>query len=223
MPRFCKNCGHPIENGRCPVCSGGDEQPCVHQTAGTENVGIAFIGNLKGDFHALLASRDPFHIVPVSGYVALALLFLIRFCVSLFDVGLSYHLSVVLIWINIVGCLAVGVRGIAYLKFPAQKGIQLLIGCTSVLLGLTGALNLLSMLVNQSAPYNYLIPCFLLLMLGVGVAESDNHWRWFYFCGVAALALSLLISLFESLPFFQHLCLCYSALVLSRTLIKSTT
>ena len=219
MANFCKNCGRPLENGRCPVCDGPAQGQYMPPAA--SGSGAAFFAGLGSDLRALFASRDPFRIAPAVGFAVLALVYLLQAFFSLSDNGIPYHLYLVLSWLNLLSCIAVGVGAMNLVKGTATAGAALLTGCVSALMGLTGVLNLLGMLVQHYSPFNYLLPCLFLLVLGLGLTVKDSLFRMFCLGGAAALALILLIQTFTSLPFLPQLVLCWCALCCALAVVKS--
>ena len=220
MANFCKNCGRPLENGRCPVCDGPAEGQYAPPASSAS--GAAFFTGLGNDLQALFASRDPFRIAPAAGFAVLALVYLLQAFFSLPDSGIPYNLYLVFSWLNLFSCIAVGVGAVGLIKKgTAAAGAALLSGCVSALLGLTGVFNLLGVLVQHYFPFNYLLPCLFLLVLGLGLTVRDNLLRMFCLGGGAALALVLLVESFTSLPFLPQLVLCWCALCCALSLIKS--
>lgn len=219
MANFCKNCGRPLENGRCPVCDGPAEGQYAPPASSAS--GAAFFTGLGNDLQALFASRDPFRIAPAAGFAVLALVYLLQAFFSLPDSGIPYNLYLVFSWLNLFSCIAVGVGAVGLIKGTAAAGAALLSGCVSALLGLTGVFNLLGVLVQHYFPFNYLLPCLFLLVLGLGLTVRDNLLRMFCLGGGAALALVLLVESFTSLPFLPQLVLCWCALCCALSLIKS--
>ena len=219
MANFCKNCGRPLENGRCPVCDGPAEGRYAPPASSAS--GAAFFTGLGNDLQALFASRDPFRIAPAAGFAVLALVYLLQAFFSLPDSGIPYNLYLVFSWLNLFSCIAVGVGAVGLIKGTAAAGAALLSGCVSALLGLTGVFNLLGVLVQHYFPFNYLLPCLFLLVLGLGLTVRDNLLRMFCLGGGAALALVLLVESFTSLPFLPQLVLCWCALCCALSLIKS--
>ena len=219
MANFCKNCGRPLENGRCPVCDGPAESQYAPPASSAS--GAAFFTGLGNDLQALFASRDPFRIAPAAGFAVLALVYLLQAFFSLPDSGIPYNLYLVFSWLNLFSCIAVGVGAVGLIKGTAAAGAALLSGCVSALLGLTGVFNLLGVLVQHYFPFNYLLPCLFLLVLGLGLTVRDNLLRMFCLGGGAALALVLLVESFTSLPFLPQLVLCWCALCCALSLIKS--
>lgn len=220
MANFCRQCGRPLENGRCPVCDGPVEAPSASPVQASS--GALFFSTLAGDLKALLASRDPFRIAPAAGFVLLALLSLLDAFLSLSD-GVSYDVYLVLTCLETVGLIAVGVGGVGVVKNSAPEGPALVLGCVSTLLGFTGVLNLLSLVVNHYASLSYLTPCLFLLALGLALTAKDQFFRLLCLGGTGALALILLIQAFTTLPFLPHLVLCYCALCAALPLVKSHT
>ena len=219
MANFCKSCGRPLENGRCPVCDGPAEGQYAPPASSAS--GAAFFTGLGNDLQALFASRDPFRIAPAAGFAVLALVYLLQAFFSLPDSGIPYNLYLVFSWLNLFSCSAVGVGAVGLIKGTAAAGAALLSGCVSALLGLTGVFNLLGVLVQHYFPFNYLLPCLFLLVLGLGLTVRDNLLRMFCLGGGAALALVLLVESFTSLPFLPQLVLCWCALCCALSLIKS--
>ena len=219
MANFCKNCGRPLKNGRCPVCDGPAEGQYAPPASSAS--GAAFFTGLGNDLQALFASRDPFRIAPAAGFAVLALVYLLQAFFSLPDSGIPYNLYLVFSWLNLFSCIAVGVGAVGLIKGTAAAGAALLSGCVSALLGLTGVFNLLGVLVQHYFPFNYLLPCLFLLVLGLGLTVRDNLLRMFCLGGGAALALVLLVESFTSLPFLPQLVLCWCALCCALSLIKS--
>lgn len=220
MANFCKSCGRPLENGRCPVCDGPAEGQYAPPASSAS--GAAFFTGLGNDLQALFASRDPFRIAPAAGFAVLALVYLLQAFFSLPDSGIPYNLYLVFSWLNLFSCIAVGVGAVGLIKKgTAAAGAALLSGCVSALLGLTGVFNLLGVLVQHYFPFNYLLPCLFLLVLGLGLTVRDNLLRMFCLGGGAALALVLLVESFTSLPFLPQLVLCWCALCCALSLIKS--
>ena len=219
MANFCKNCGRPLENGRCPVCDGPAEGQYAPPASSAS--GAAFFTGLGNDLQALFASRDPFRIAPAAGFAVLALVYLLQAFFSLPDSGIPYNLYLVFSWLNLFSCIAVGVGAVGLIKGTAAAGAALLSGCVSALLGLTGVFNLLGVLVQHYFPFNYLLPCLFLLVLGLGLTVRDNLLRMFCLGGGAALALVLLVESFTSLPFLPQLVLCWCALCCALSLVKS--
>ena len=219
MANFCKKCGRPLENGRCPVCDGPAEGQYAPPASSAS--GAAFFTGLGNDLQALFASRDPFRIAPAAGFAVLALVYLLQAFFSLPDSGIPYNLYLVFSWLNLFSCIAVGVGAVGLIKGTAAAGAALLSGCVSALLGLTGVFNLLGVLVQHYFPFNYLLPCLFLLVLGLGLTVRDNLLRMFCLGGGAALALVLLVESFTSLPFLPQLVLCWCALCCALSLIKS--
>ena len=219
MANFCKSCGRPLENGRCPVCDGPAEGQYAPPASSAS--GAAFFTGLGNDLQALFASRDPFRIAPAAGFAVLALVYLLQAFFSLPDSGIPYNLYLVFSWLNLFSCIAVGVGAVGLIKGTAAAGAALLSGCVSALLGLTGVFNLLGVLVQHYFPFNYLLPCLFLLVLGLGLTVRDNLLRMFCLGGGAALALVLLVESFTSLPFLPQLVLCWCALCCALSLIKS--
>ncbi|MEQ2443922.1 zinc ribbon domain-containing protein [Pseudoflavonifractor sp. CLA-AP-H29] len=218
MANFCKKCGRPLENGRCPVCD-GPAQPQYAPPASSGS-GAAFFAGLGNDLRAFFASRDPFRIAPAAGFVVVALIYLLQAFFSLSDNGLSYNLYVVLSWLNLLSCIAVGVGAVNLVKGKATAGTALLSGCVSALMGLTGVLNLLGMLVPHSSFFNYLLPCLFILVLGLGLTVKVRLFRMFCLGGAAALALILLVEVFTTLPFLPQLALCWCALCGALAVVK---
>lgn len=219
MANFCKSCGRPLKNGRCPVCDGPAEGQYAPPASSAS--GAAFFTGLGNDLQALFASRDPFRIAPAAGFAVLALVYLLQAFFSLPDSGIPYNLYLVFSWLNLFSCIAVGVGAVGLIKGTAAAGAALLSGCVSALLGLTGVFNLLGVLVQHYFPFNYLLPCLFLLVLGLGLTVRDNLLRMFCLGGGAALALVLLVESFTSLPFLPQLVLCWCALCCALSLIKS--
>ena len=219
MANFCKNCGRPLENGRCPVCDGPVEER--HTPPASSASGAAFFAGLGKDLQALSVSRDPFRIAPTVGFVVLALVYLLQAFFSLSDRGMPYNLYLVLSWLNLFSCIAVGVGAMGLVKGRAAAGAALLSGCVSALLGLTGVFNLLGILVQHYFPFNYLLPCLFLLVLGLGMTVKDKLLRMFCLGGAAALTLVLLVEAFTTLPFLPQLVLCWCALCCALSQVKS--
>ena len=134
---------------------------------------------------------------------------------------MSENLYLVLSWLNLLGCIAVGVGAVNLVKGKATAGAALLSGCVSALLGLTGVFNLLGMLVQHYFPFNYLLPCLFLLVLGLGLTVKDSLFRMFCLGGAAALALILLVEAFTTLPFLPQLVLCWCALCGALAVVKN--
>ena len=219
MANFCKSCGRPLENGRCPVCDGPAEGQYAPPASSAS--GAAFFTGLGNDLQALFASRDPFRIAPAAGFAVLALVYLLQAFFSLPDSGIPYNLYLVFSWLNLFSCIAVGVGAVGLIKGTAAAGAALLSGCVSALLGLTGVFNLLGILVQHYFPFNYLLPCLFLLVLGLGMTVKDKLLRMFCLGGAAALTLVLLVEAFTTLPFLPQLVLCWCALCCALSLIKS--
>ena len=230
MANFCKNCGHPLENGRCPVCDGaaqGPSAPTPPPSAAAPSAGgtdAALFSTLGGDLQALFASKDPFRIAHAAGYALLALVLLFYAFLSLSS-HYIYGLSLFLTWLDILGCIAVGVGAVGLFKPPARpQGVSLALGCVSALLGFSGVVNLLSRLTHRYTPLDYLFPCLLLLCLALGLTAKDSLPRWLCLGGAGALALLCLIDVLAPsavFVFFQYLCLCYCALCAVLFLVKS--
>ena len=228
MANFCKNCGHPLENGRCPVCDGAAQgQPASPPPLATPftplggGVGAALFSTLGRDLQALFVSRDPFRIAHAAGCTLLALVFLFQAFLTLTS-GYIYSLRLFFTWLNIFGCIAVGVGTVGMLKPPAQhQGIPLVLGCASALLGVTGVVNLLSMLAHRYIALDYLLPCLLLLCLALGLAAEDGLLRWLCLGGAGALVVILLLTPNAVFSFLLLLCQCYAALCVVLFLVKS--
>lgn len=229
MANFCKNCGHPLENGRCPVCDGAAQSPSAPPSPPSAapsagGTGAVLFSTLGGDLQALFASKDPFRIAHAAGYALLALVLLFQAFLSLSS-HYIYGLNLFFTWLDILGCIAVGVGAVGLLKPPAQpQGTSLVLGCAAALLGFSGVVNLLSMLASRYTALGYLFPCLLLLCLALGLAAKDSLLRWLCLGGAGALALLCLIDVLAPsavFVFFQYLCLCYCALCAVLFLVKS--
>lgn len=218
MANFCRNCGRPLENGRCPVCDGPAEDHFTPPAAPASG-GAAFFSGLAGELKALFSSGDPFRIAPAAGFTLLALVCLLRAFFSLSD-GISYGLYLALSWLDLIGCIAVGLAAVGLVKKGTAAGGGLLAGCVSALLGLTGVLNVLGVLVQHYFPFSYLRPCLFLLMLGLGLAVRDNLLRLFCLGGAGALALIMLVETFTGLPFLPQLALCWCCLCAALAVVK---
>lgn len=230
MANFCKNCGHPLENGRCPVCDGaaqGQSAPPPSSAAPFTplgGVGAAPFSTLGGDLQALFVSGDPFRIAHAAGYALLALVFLFQAFLSLSS-SYIYGLNLFFIWLSILGCIAVGVGAGGLLKPAARpQGVSLALGCVAVLLGFSGVVNLLSMLTQRYTALGYLFPCIFLLCLALGLAAKDSLLRWLCLGGAGALALLHLLDVLApgtGFDFIQLLCQCYATLCVVLFLVKS--
>ena len=216
MANFCRNCGRPLENGRCPVCDGPAERRPMSPAGGA----AAFFSGLADELKALFTSGNPFRIAPAVGFAVLALIYLLWAFFSLSRDGIPYGLYTASSWVELAASIAVGLAAVDLVKRPAP-GAGLMTGCVSALIGLTGVLNLLAELVQHYSPFNYLLPCLFLLVLGLGLTVRDNLLRMFCLGGAGALALILLIQCFTSLPFLPQLVLCWCALCCALSLIKS--
>lgn len=217
MANFCANCGRPLENGRCPVCGSPAASPSA--SSGETSSGTPFFSALCSDLKSLLSSRDPFRIAPAAGFVVLALICLL---VALFSVSgsIPFELYSLSFWPELTACIAVGLGSKALFVRPLE-GSRLLAGCICALIGLMGVLHLLCMLTQRYFPFDYLLPCMLLLMLGLGLTEQDRLLRLFCLGGAGALVLVLLVLLFSVvLPVLPQLALCWCYLCAAMAVAK---
>lgn len=219
MANFCKHCGQPLENGRCPNCGGPEAAPAGPHAGPIS--GSALVSDLSGELRALFSSGDPFRIAPAAGFALLALMYLLRAFFSLADSGIPHALYLALSWLDIVGLLALGAGAVGLIRGAATGGAALVSGCVSALLGLTGVLNLLSMLIDHYAPFNYLLPCLLLQCLALGLTARDQLLRLCALGGAGALSLVLLVQTFTVLPFLPQLALCWCCLCGVLSAVKS--
>ena len=71
MANFCKKCGRPLENGRCPVCDPVSNNPYAQPAPPVDfnqGSGSAFLGGLEQDFRSLSQSRDVFRLIPAAAF-----------------------------------------------------------------------------------------------------------------------------------------------------------
>lgn len=222
MANFCKKCGRPLENGRCPVCDPVSNNPYAQPAPPVDfnqGSGSAFLGELEQDFRSLSQSRDVFQLIPAVAFGVLALMALLSLVAFLTEI--SYGMAMVLGWIELLACLAVGVGAVGLFKGDSQSGAGLLQGTICALLGFSGLLNLLGMVSYGFTTYNFLPPCLFLLMLGLGTAEKDRIWRVLYFVGAGLLALSMLLSIFTNSNVLHYIFLFYCALCAGISFVRS--
>ena len=212
MANFCGNCGRPLEKGRCPVCDSPAAPPSPTSSG-------ALFSSLGGDLRALLASRDPFRIAPAAGFAALALICLLLAFFAL-PGSIPFDLYARFFWPELAACIAVGLGARVLFSRPLE-GSRLLAGCVSALFGLMGALHLLCMLTQRYFPFDYLLPCLLLLMLGLGLTAEDRLLRLFCLGGAGALVLILVALLFSPiLPVLPQLVECWCYLCAALAVVK---
>ena len=85
MANFCKKCGRPLENGRCPVCDPVSNNPYAQPAPPVDfnqGSGSAFLGGLEQDFRSLSQSRDVFRLIPAAAFGVLALVTLVSLAMS---------------------------------------------------------------------------------------------------------------------------------------------
>lgn len=222
MANFCKKCGRPLENGRCPVCDPVSNNPYAQPAPPVDfnqGSGSAFLGGLEQDFRSLQHSRDVFRLIPAAGFGVLALLLLVRFVASLS--GLSYEMALVLNWVDVLASLAIGVGAVGFFKSQNWNGVALLQGTVCTLLGVSGVFNLLSLLAHQYVAFTYLFACLFLLMLGLGMTEREKVWKGIYLCGAALLTVILLLAVFVDWYFLQFLFQFYCAACAGISFVRS--
>ena len=209
MANFCKRCGRPLENGSCPVCD--NVEPIYSHVPSSSG----FFASLRGDLQGLFASANPFRIAPVIGFALVALTYLLRSFFSLSNNSIPYGVYITLYWVDLLALIGVGLGAVTLLKSQKHATASLFL-----LLGLTGVLNLMSMLANNYGTYNYIMPCLFLLVLNLVWSVKDHTFRALCVSGAGALALVLLIQAFTTLPFLPQLAICYCALLSALAPIK---
>lgn len=209
MANFCKQCGRPLENGRCPVC---DFKPLKVDPVAAAG---GYFSSLAGDVRGLFTSGNILRMAPFIGFAVVALTYLLRAFFSLGDGINSYGLYLTLSWLETIALVGVGLGALdAYRqKYAATASLFLL-------LGLTGVLNLLSMLAQQYTTRNYFTPCLFLLALNLFWVAADRKLRLMGLCGAGLFALVLLLQAFTTLPFLPQLAVCYGCLLMCFTLVK---
>ena len=148
MANFCKKCGRPLENGRCPVCDPVSNNPYAQPAPPVDfnqGSGSAFLGGLEQDFRSLQHSRDVFRLIPAAAFGVLALVTLVSLVMS-FLPEIPYGLAMAAVsWIQLLAFLAAGAGAVGLFKGDSQSGAGLLQGVICALLGFSGLLNLLGM------------------------------------------------------------------------------
>ena len=241
MANFCKKCGRPLENGRCPVCDPVSNNPYAQPAPPVDfnqGSGSAFLGGLEQDFRSLSQSRDVFRLIPAAAFGVLALVTLVSLVMS-FLPEIPYGLAMAVSWIQLLAFLAVGAGAVGLFKGDSQSGAGLLQGVICALLGFSGVLNLLGfsgvlnllgfsgvlnllgMVTYGFTTYNFLPPCLFLLMLGLGTAEKDRIWRVRYYVGAGLLALSMLLSIFTNSNVLHYIFLLYCTLCAGISFVRS--
>ena len=223
MANFCKKCGRPLENGRCPVCDPVSNNPYAQPAPPVDfnqGSGSAFLGGLEQDFRSLSQSRDVFRLIPAAAFGVLALVTLVSLAMS-FLTEIPYGLAMAVRWIQLLAFLAVGAGAVGLFKGDSQSGAGLLQGVICALLGFSGLLNLLGMVSYGFTTYNFLPPCLFLLMLGLGTAEKDRIWRMLYYVGAGLLTLSMLLSIFTNSNVLHYIFLFYCALCAGISFVRS--
>ncbi len=238
MENFCRYCGHPLENGRCPNCgseaSSGQPKAATAQpqtppaqpqmpppaqpqglaaggAEGGQTGGSSsnFIGELRGQ----LAKRDLSRLIPAGGFALLSLAALLRILMNLAEVYTFSTFGRVISFLEIIAGGAVAFRFVNYLKRPTHRGMDLLGACCCGLLGLMAALNLLGLVINGYAGYSYLFLALLVLMTGLTLEERRAPKRWLYLGAAVALAVLPVLGLVDfSFYSLQQLVYCYAAL-----------
>lgn len=219
MAKFCRKCGRPLVNGSCPVCDRAPE-PQAFVSNQPMSGSAEFFSSLPNDLNSLFASRDIFRMIPAVGFVVLALICLLQ---SFFDRSYRtpYALLQVTYWLEMLAFVAVGLGAVKMVKQPAKEGADLVMGCVSSLMGVTGVVGFFSLLANKVMIFNYLLPCLFILTLGLGLVLKDQMFRILCLGGAAAIAVLLLLLSLTSIPFLPALVQCYCALCGALFLVKS--
>ena len=178
--------------------------------AGTEDLAEAF--QILTRLSPLLSGAVP---EPAACFQEDGTTYLLRAFFSLGDGINSYGLYLTLSWLETIALVGVGLGALdAYRqKYAATASLFLL-------LGLTGVLNLLSMLAQQYTTRNYFTPCLFLLALNLFWVAADRKLRLMGLCGAGLFALVLLLQAFTTLPFLPQLAVCYGCLLMCFTLVK---
>lgn len=175
MAQYCRLCGSPLVNGRCPRC-----QP---EAAPSQ------MGGIGAQVAALYQSGNLFRIVPATGYAVLALVWLLRCLFSL----LGYFPGNLFGWLELLAGAAVAVE-----LFGGRKNAVRF--SAAALLGLMALLNLLTFLKYGYFGYNYTTPALFVLLCGIWRTTREGWLRLASLVGAAALAVILALYALGALP-----------------------
>lgn len=174
MAQYCRQCGSPLVNGRCPRC-----QPSAPPQA----------GGIGGQVIALYQSGDLFQIIPATGYGVLALVWLLRFLLGLFYIYPGAAVG----WLELLASAAVAVE-----LFGSRKNAVRF--SAAALFGVMALLNLLSFLKYSLFGYNYTIPALIVLLCGLWRTAKVGWLRLAGLVGAAVLAVVLALNALGVLP-----------------------
>lgn len=188
MAHYCKQCGSPLVDGRCPRC-----QPAPPPRAGGIGAQVA----------AFYRSGDVLRLIPASGYAVLALVWLVRVFCSL----LGEYPGALLNWLELLACAAVAVE----LAGGGKNAVRVSV---AALLGLMALLNLGTLLANGYFGYNYTTAALVVLLCGIWRTSGDGRLR----LGSLAVGAVLVAALFLStvgvqLTWLVQLALCAGLLM----------
>lgn len=169
MAQYCRLCGSPLVNGRCPRCQ---PSPAPSQTDG-----------IGAQVAAFYRGGDALRLIPASGYAALALVWLLRFLFGLFD----YYPGMLFGWLELLACAAVAVD----LACGRKNTVR---ACAAALLGLMALLNLITFITFRYFGFSYTTPAMIVLLCGIGITAKDGWLRLAGLALGAALVITLVLS-----------------------------